>query len=203
MMLLPDPSLHVSALACRRGARLLFKELSFDVAAGQVLWVRGRNGRGKTTLLRAASGLARPECGRIAHTGPLLYVGHANALKDDLTVGEALAFVLRLHGRTHDAASADAALQRLGVQTRRDAFIRTLSQGQRRRVALARLAVECVASVWVLDEPFDALDADGLERVNGLIDEHQRRGGCVLLSSHQGLDRQHLQVCEVDLDAYA
>ena len=198
-----SPSLHASALACRRGARLLFRELSFELAAGQVLWVRGRNGRGKTSLLKLACGLSRPEAGRIAHSGAVLYVGHTNALKDDLTAGEALAFLLRLHGHAHDAATVDGALRCLGVQGRRDALVRTLSQGQRRRVVLARLAVEREPSLWILDEPFDALDGDGLARVNALLDEHRRRGGCVLLSSHQGLDVGRLQAREVDLDAYA
>lgn len=198
-----SPSLQASALACRRGTRLLFKELSFELAAGQVMWVRGRNGRGKTSLLKLACGLTQPESGRISHTGALVHLGHANALKDDLTAAESLAFLLRLHGRAHDAIDVDAALHRLGVHGRRDAPVRTLSQGQRRRVALARLAAESAPSLWVLDEPFDALDADGLERVNALLDEHRRRGGCVLLSSHQGLDEQRLQVRAIDLDAHA
>ena len=105
--------------------------------------------------------------GSASHGKHLVFIGHANALKEDLTVREALAFLLRIHGRPRDAATVDAALDRLGLRTRRQAMVRTLSQGQRRRVVLARLAVEHRPSLWLLDEPFDALDTDGIARVNG------------------------------------
>jgi len=217
----PTPSPHSAAprltakhLACRRGTRLLFKELDLDVNPGQIVWVRGQNGRGKTSLLRLAAGLASPEQGQVLcdgvnvrrssqHLARLVFVGHANALKDDLTVSEALEFLLRIHGRPCAAATVQAALERLGMQSRRNAMVRTLSQGQRRRVALARLAVADAGSLWILDEPFDALDVDAIERVNALLIDHVRRGGSVLLTSHLGVSAAMLRPIEVDLDAYA
>lgn len=201
-------------LACRRGTRLLFKDLDLDVAAGQIVWVRGQNGRGKTSLLRLAAGLSTPEHGQVLCDGDsvrrapgfqarLVFIAHANALKEDLTVSEALAFLLSIHGRAHGLATVHAALERVGLHSRRQAMVRTLSQGQRRRVALARLAAEQDASLWILDEPFDALDVDGVERLNGLLSEHVRRGGSVLLTSHLSLNTTMLQPIEVDLDRYS
>jgi heme exporter protein A len=197
------PRLTAVDLACRRGGRLLFKGLGFEVGAGQIVWLRGRNGRGKTSLLRLAAGLATPEQGRIVcDDDALVYVAHASALKDDLTVGEALEFLLRVHRRPCDRPTVHTALARFGLHERRHAPVRTLSQGQRRRVALARLAVEDRASLWLLDEPFDALDADGVQTLNHLLREHAARGGGVLLTSHQGLETQALQAVEVDLDRH-
>jgi heme exporter protein A len=207
------PRFAATQLACRRGTRLLFHDLGFEVNAGQIVWVRGQNGRGKTSLLRLAAGLSTPEHGRVLCDGvpprrvaepsqQPLFIGHANALKDDLSASEALAFLLRIHSLRHDIATVHAALERVGVRSRRDALVRTLSQGQRRRVALARLAVDDRASLWILDEPFDALDLDGQQRLNALLAEHVRRGGCVLLTSHLLLDIALLQPREVDLDRY-
>jgi len=199
------PFCHLTAtdLACRRGGRLLFQGLGFEVGAGQIVWLRGHNGRGKTSLLRLAAGLASPEQGRIVCDGSsLVFVAHASALKDDLSVAEALAFLLRVHRRPCDRATVHTALARLGLHERRHALVRTLSQGQRRRVALARLAVEDRASLWLLDEPFDSLDADGVSTLHELLREHVARGGGVLLTSHQGLDTHALQAVEVDLDRH-
>ncbi|CAB3800567.1 Cytochrome c biogenesis ATP-binding export protein CcmA [Paraburkholderia ultramafica] len=205
--------LTATGLACWRGSRLLFKELDFEVEAGQIVWVRGQNGRGKTSLLRLAAGLSAPEQGQILREGNFarrvpddaprcVFIGHANALKEDLTVSEALGFLLHIHGRPCELSAVHAALERLGLHSRRNAMVRTLSQGQRRRVALARLAIETDASLWILDEPFDALDADGVERVNGLMREHVQRGGGVLLSSHLEPSIPMLPVSEIDLGRY-
>jgi heme exporter protein A len=193
---MPLPRLEVIKASCRRGGRWLFKHLDAEVGAGRLLWVRGQNGRGKTSLLRLLSGLATPDEGRILWGGVpvakapgylqrLVYVGHTNALKDDLSVAEALSFLLRVHGRPHAPGAVRAALATLGLECRPDAPVRTLSQGQRRRVALARLAADDGPSVWVLDEPFDSLDADSAERVSGLMREHAARGGRVILTSHR------------------
>lgn len=190
-------------LACRRGGRLLFRGLGFEVGAGQIVWLRGRNGRGKTSLLRLAAGLATPDQGRIVCDGSsLVFVAHTCALKDDLSVVEALEFLLRVHRRPCDRPTVHTALARLGLHERRHALVRTLSQGQRRRVALARLAVEDRASLWLLDEPFDSLDADGMSTLHELLREHAARGGGVLLTSHQGLDTHALQAIEIDLDLH-
>jgi heme exporter protein A len=208
------PRLHAEALACRRGLRLLFKDLNLAVEPGQIVWLRGHNGRGKTSLLRLVAGLSSAEHGEVMADGVsvrksadfrerLVFIGHHNALKDDLTVTEALQFLLRIHGRPSDLATAHAALATLDMGSRRNAFVRTLSQGQRRRVALARLAVEPGPSLWVLDEPFDALDVDGIARLNDLLEGHAARGGSVLLTSHLPLDTARLSPTEIHLDAYA
>lgn len=201
-------------LACRRGDRVLFKGVNLEVRAGIAVWLRGRNGRGKTSLLRLACGLAVPESGRVLWGGVAVrraigyaqrrtYIGHANALKEDLTVSESLRFLAHLHGRAHDAASIDAALARVGMGSRRDAPVRTLSQGQRRRAALARLALERQAALWILDEPYDALDVDGVACVNGLLHEHLARRGSVLLTSHLSPGTGAPDMSEFDLDPFA
>jgi heme exporter protein A len=209
------PRLAGHQLACRRGQRQLFHGLELDVAPGRLVWLRGRNGRGKTSLLRIAAGLTAPEHGQLlrdgqpvrgtpAHARGLVFIGHHNALKEDLDVAEALQFLLRVHGRPASRDTVTRALERLGMASRARAFVRTLSQGQRRRVALARLAVDVAMpspSLWLLDEPFDALDVDGVQVVDELLAEHVRRGGSVLLTSHLPLSAS-LSPVEVDLDAF-
>ena len=196
----PLPVLAAVGLACRRGDRLLFKGLDFELRAGQICWLRGRNGQGKTSLLRLLAGLSSPAAGEITWGGVslraagaafhrrLVYLAHANALKEDLTVTESLRFLDQLHGRDTPAAAMAEALKRLHLHGRRDAPVRTLSQGQRRRVALARLLVEPAASLWVLDEPYDALDADGILILDDVLAAHAGRGGSVVLTSHLPLN---------------
>jgi len=201
-------------LACRRGNRVLFKGVNMEVRAGRAVWLRGRNGRGKTSLLRLACGLAVPDSGSVLWGGVAVrhasgyaqrrvYIGHANALKEDLTVTESLRFLAHLHGRAHDGQSLDGALARVGMASRRDAPVRTLSQGQRRRAALARLALERRAALWILDEPYDALDVDGIACVNGLLHEHLARRGSVLLTSHLSPGAAAPEMSEFDLDPFA
>ena len=208
------PTLAAVDLACRRGNRRLFSGVGFEVGAGQAMWLRGRNGRGKTSLLRLAAGLSVPESGRITWGGVpvrnapgmaqrLVYVAHASALKDDLSVTESLRFLALLHGRDADTAALHAALDRVGMGSRRDALVRTLSQGQRRRATLARLALEREASIWILDEPYDALDSDGIDCVNTLLREHLARGGSVLLTSHQAAGDAAPPMSVFELDAFA
>ncbi len=207
------PTLAAVDLACRRGNRHLFAGVNFQVTAGQATWLRGRNGRGKTSLLRLAAGLAVPEAGSINWGGvpvrqatmarQLVYVAHASALKDDLSVAESLRFLALLHGRDAGTAALHAALDRVGMGARRDALVRTLSQGQRRRATLARLALEREASLWILDEPYDALDSDGIEAINALLNEHLARGGSVLLTSHQATGDSAPPMVVYDLDAFA
>ena len=197
-------------LACRRGNRVLFKGLNFELRPGQASWLRGRNGSGKTSLLRLAASLAVPDSGRITWGGQpvrhapgyarrMCYVGHANALKEDLTVTESLQFLARLHERDASAPAVHAALGRVGLENRRDAPVRTLSQGQRRRAALARLALDTEASLWLLDEPYDALDSDGVDRIDSLLREHVAGGGSVLLTSHQAPGPGAPALAEIDL----
>jgi heme exporter protein A len=207
--------LQATGLAGQRGDRALFAHLEMALAPGTVTWLRGRNGRGKTSLLRLLAGLATPTAGEVRVSGMTLrqsgpegrrrfiYVGHHNALKDDLTAAEALQFLTRLHGTPVDGQAIDQALQRLGVRGCGAAPVRTLSQGQRRRVALARLALSQSADLWLLDEPFDALDNDGIAALNGLLSEHAARRGCVLLTSHQALSLTEPAPQVFDLDRHA
>jgi heme exporter protein A len=190
-------------LACRRGDRILFRDLSLSLMPGQVVWLRGANGRGKTSLLRLLAGLSSPEAGRITRHGGLLYVAHANALKEDLTVLESLRFLARLQGRDDDDTALVEALRRFGMFNRRNAAVRTLSQGQRRRAALSRLALAPSPAVWVLDEPFDALDVDGIAALNEVIAGHAQAGGAVVLTSHQALTLQEPSPVVLQLDEVA
>lgn len=187
--------LRAQDLTVRRGTEVLFKALNFELSPGQLVWLRGSNGSGKTSLLRVVAGLARADGGTLHWRGKpigraddyrskLVYLGHTNGLKDDLSAVESLQFLTTLHGRRHSSEKIQSALQRLGVAHRRKLPTRMLSQGQRRRVVLARLALESSAGIWVLDEPFDALDDAGVALVQDLMHENVQRGGSVLFTSH-------------------
>jgi heme exporter protein A len=207
--------LRTAGLAGQRAGRALFERLELSLPAGSVTWLRGRNGSGKTSLLRVLAGLSAPAAGSVHIDGKTLreggpawrrkvvYVAHQSALKDDLSAAEALRFLVRLHGSAVDDEGLARALERMGVHERRHAPVRTLSQGQRRRVALARLALSHDAPLWLLDEPFDALDADGIDALAGVIAEHAAGGGCVLLTSHQPPKLAHPAPVPLDLEAYA
>lgn len=204
------PMLLTRRLAFQRGNEWLFKDLSFEVHAGQLLWLRGQNGRGKTSLLRLLVSLTQPSQGQLHRNGEpsdtrsdLVYIGHANGLKDDLSAAESLAFLAHLHGRDGSPLAVAGALHRLGIHHRRNRLVRTLSQGQRRRVALARLALEKTPTLWVLDEPFDTLDPAGIDIVNSLLLEHLARRGSVILTSHLPLRLPGVPVHELDLDQVA
>lgn len=195
--------LKLSNLGCRRGAAWLFRGVSGELKAGHVYWLRGDNGRGKTTLLRLLAQLNEPDEGTITRVDlqhPAVYLAHANALNGDLSAQEALHFITLLHGQACDSQRIAQAMRTLGVERCRRQLVRTLSQGQRRRVALARLALETAPGLWLLDEPFDALDAAGVDIVNGLIEGHAARGGCVVLTSHIPVTLSHKPVCEWTLD---
>lgn len=191
--------LAARALGCRRGRRLLFRGVDLDLQPGTITWLRGTNGSGKTSLMRILAGLAHAAEGEVQWNGrPLakagaearagvLYIGHANALKDDLTLAEALAFHAALAGLDEPMARAERALATVRLSDRRRFAVRTLSQGQRRRGALARLALDDAPRAWILDEPFDALDSASVSLLAGLIGDHAARGGAVLLTSHQAI----------------
>lgn len=193
---LEAPRLRLVDVVCERGGRPLFEPLSLEVPAGTLCWLRGANGAGKTTLLRTLAGLLAPSEGRIEWRDPagqaksrlrapaLHYLGHLGDSNGDLRVGEALAFLAELHGIDSNAASRRAALARLGLAGFERRLVRTLSQGQRRRAALARLALVVAAPVWLLDEPYDALDAEGMRVLDALLAEHAQAGGCAVFASH-------------------
>ena len=189
------PLIALHRLVGERSSRRPFTDLALELRAGEMLWVRGRGGRGKSGLLRLVAGL-----GAAAKHRHLVYVGHANALKDDLSVAEALTFLLRIHGGRLDAAARDGALAHWGLLAQQHAPLRSLSPGLRRRVARARLAVERRASLWVLDEPFAALDAGGIDCLNQLLAAHLQRGGSVLVTGHEAALDPALPRRELDLD---
>ena len=208
----PAGWLAANRLACRRGNRLLFRGLDLQIEPGTVTWLRGANGSGKTSLMRILAGLSHADCGEVTWQGqPLgtsdaaarrhtIYVGHANALKDDLTLLEALAFLATLNELDDAVPRARHALGQLGLSSCAHAFVRTLSQGQRRRGALARLALDDVARTWILDEPFDSLDAQSTRALADLIESHGVRGGATLLTSHQPIQLAGMR--EFDLEPW-
>jgi heme exporter protein A len=184
--------LETTKLACERGGLRLFADLSFSLAQGGLLRVRGANGTGKTTLLRTLAGLTRPAAGTVRWRGnpigdeyraQMLFLGHAPAVKDELTVLENLEFSAGLAGlRDRDCKKA---LERLGIGRLAHLPARYLSQGQRRRAALARLALSASVPLWLLDEPFAALDAAGIDQVAELCAAQLAGGGMLVLTSHQ------------------
>lgn len=183
-------------LACVRGERMLFEHLNFTLGEGELLLVQGANGSGKTSLLRMACGLLTPEFGEIHWDGErigavregyqseMVFLGHAPAVKDDLTAFENLDFSCRLAGVAASCEDVKGALGHFGLGYCLELPAKSLSQGQRRRVALARLLL-AKAKLWILDEPLVALDQAALHLVQTLIGEHLRNGGMALLTTHQ------------------
>ena len=202
--------LAARGLACQRGAQPLFQGLDFDLAPGRLLHVQGANGSGKTSLLRIVAGLLAPAAGEVhwrgrsaaadrdAYRAEIVYIGHLDALKDDFSALENLRSHCQLAGEPATEVAAGAALARLGLQGRERLPARVLSQGQRRRAALARLLLTR-RRLWLLDEPASALDAPACTQLGALLRWHLRRGGMALLTTHQPLRTpsqatQHLQL---------
>lgn len=189
--------LDADRLACVRGDRPLFQEVSFSLEAGAALQVTGVNGSGKTSLLRILCGLSAPAAGEVRWQGSstrvlreeffgqLVYLGHAPAVKDELTPVENLMTAVMLGGIELDEGDAREALERIGLAGREDLPTKVLSQGQRRRVALARLLMCEKVPLWVLDEPFTALDRPAVEQLCGTIESHLQRGGLLVFTTHQ------------------
>ena len=188
--------LSAHGLSCVRGERRLFAKLDFTVGAGEWLHVRGENGAGKTSLLRMLAGLSHPAEGEIRWCGTpigdaestfkqdMLFFGHHGALKEDLTAFENLTFAAAIDGEQLAETKALSALYRFGLKGREELPVRVLSAGQKRRVMLARLATRN-AKLWVLDEPFTALDVQAVDLLAHLIGEHAGQGGLAVITSHQ------------------
>lgn len=181
--------LAAEGLACRRGGRMIFSDLSFDLRPGDALVVKGRNGAGKSTLLSILAGRLRPEAGAIRFSGAgeatlaesLHWIAHRDGLKTALTASENLAFAADVLGAP--ALDPLDALERVGLPHVRDMPVAYLSAGQRRRVALARL-VAARRPVWLLDEPTAALDVASQEMLRGLMRDHRGQGGIVIAATH-------------------
>ncbi len=191
--------LQVTNLSAVRDGRLLFDNLSFELQPGDLVQIEGRNGTGKTTLLRIVTGLADADSGEIVWQNnkiqsyreefhrDLLYLGHHSGVKRELTAYENLRFYLQMHQQTEisPAALFDALLQ-VGLAGREDVPVRQLSAGQQRRVALARLWLS-KQKLWILDEPLTAIDKHGVKVLERLFLQHVQHGGMVLLTTHQDL----------------
>lgn len=183
-------------LTCIREDRILFEELKLNVSAGDIVQIEGPNGAGKTSLMRILAGLSAPyegeifykqqpvnECRELFHQN-LLYLGHLPGVKGEMTAQENLAFNLSLHGL--DSECAEETLNQVNLLGFEDALASHLSAGQHRRIALARLW-QSKAPVWILDEPFTAIDKLGVSKLEQLFLDHADQGGCVILTTHQDL----------------
>lgn len=191
--------LEINDLACTRGDNLLFSGLSFSLSDGELMQVQGENGKGKTSLLRMLCGFLMPAGGEIRWRGEnirdlgedyyaeMIYLGHYNAIKDELNALENLRINAGLAGCEINDKEALAALRYMGLRGRENLPVKVLSQGQRRRVALARLLVSN-ARLWILDEPLTALDVGAVGLMQELIGAHLAKKGMVIFTTHQPLE---------------
>lgn len=202
--------LEVKELACARGEVQLFAGLSFALDSGEIIQVQGENGSGKTTLLRTLCGFNQAVTGEIKWRGveisraeeefhaDIIYLGHLNAIKDEFSALENLHISCAMSGWEVSNGEAMTALARMGLRGRETFPVRVLSQGQRRRVALARLLIS-KASLWVLDEPLTALDVGAVVLVQSIIKLHLINGGMVIFTTHQVLDIPEVEIRRLNL----
>ncbi|QWD77604.1 cytochrome c biogenesis heme-transporting ATPase CcmA [Polynucleobacter sp. MWH-Svant-W18] len=201
-------ALEARGLSCVRGERQLFSGLDLSVSAGQCLHVRGENGVGKTSLLRILTGLSKPESGEVlwgnqsigldslAYHRELLFLGHRDALKEDLSAIENLKMYAELDDVALPLEKALTTLWRFGLRGRENLPVHCLSAGQKRRLLMARMLTR-QAKLWILDEPFNALDSKAVNALQDLIAEHLSDGGLVVLTSHQTVSLPSVRVLEL------
>jgi heme exporter protein A len=202
--------LQTQDLTCVRDDRWLFEGLNLGIDPGQILLVEGKNGSGKTSLLRILTGLSLPESGdvlwqgqSIAEIGPeyyeqINYVGHHDGLKRDLTSVENLRLIQAMG--IPSGLGIDDALERVNLYRYGENFVSTLSAGQKRRLALARLLVT-EARLWIMDEPFTSLDKASMALFQGLFEQHLEQDGCIVMTSHHDIELTGSHVIRLDLSA--
>lgn len=202
--------LRISGLTCVKRDRVLFEALNFQLMPGELLYLRGPNGAGKTSLLRIITGLSEPESGEVCYEGSpiasscsflsaLIYLGHKAGLNGALSAMDNLKFWLAQHGVKVAPERIYAALETLGLVGLEDIPVRMLSAGQQRRVALSRLWLK-PAKIWVLDEPFTALDIVGIAWLERQFKQHVDNGGMIITTSHQPLSENAGKHSTLDLE---
>lgn len=192
------PLLNATSLTCIREDRLLFDQLTINVNAGDIVQVEGPNGSGKTSLLRILAGLSQPFEGAVYFNHKLinqhdeefhqdlLYLGHLPGVKGELYAQENLTFNLALHGLQQSITEINKTLAQVNLTGFEDSLASHLSAGQHRRISLARL-YKSTARIWILDEPFTAIDKQGVYDLEQLFKVHLNKGGCIILTTHQDL----------------
>jgi heme exporter protein A len=212
-------SLQAHQLTCVRGDLQLFAGVSFALEAGDAMRVAGTNGSGKTSLLRMLAGLSMPDEGEVRWNGrdirrqreefcsKLVYLGHASGVKDDLLAWENLVIASTLAGMPVECDDALDALEQLGLERAAWLPTRALSQGQRKRVSLARLSLQLLAPapapLWILDEPFTALDVAAVDALCATLDRHLARGGMVIYTTHQEIRLTAQRLLSLDMSGRA
>lgn len=198
--------LQGSGLSCIRDDRVLFSELNFQLNAGQILLLEGKNGSGKTSLLRILCGFREPDAGEVrwgdeaindsAYYADMAYIGHLDGIKKELTVLENLKVSLAL-GVTGQYSISDA-LKKVHLHGYDEVLVQALSAGQKRRLSLARLLITHNV-LWILDEPFTSLDKQGIALIESLMVEHCANGGMIVLTSHHDIDLHEVDVIRINL----